>query len=256
MTVTESPPVRFVIFAAPRTGSNLLCGLLNAHPDVLCHHGVFNPDGIHYAHDESDFVRDISDRDADPLRFVERIWAAAARRRAVGFKMNRGENGVAVDALLRDLAVRKILLKRRNRVRAYVSETIAKMTGLWESYGAPDRASIPAIRVDPVELRRHAALNARYYAALESVLAATGQAWLETEYESLANRYEIARILSYLDVSDVTVLDAQTFKRGPADLQEVVANLAELEWALRGSSLFAELHEQDLPDLRFHRPVS
>ena len=254
--MTESRPVRFVIFAAPRAGSNLVCGLLNAHPDVLCHHGVFNPDGIHYARDQRDFVRDISDRDADPLRFVDRIWAAAAGRRAAGFKMNRDENGVAVDALLRDLTVRKILLKRRNRVRAYVSEKIAEMTGLWESYGAPDGASIPAIRADPVELRRHAALNTRYYAALESVLAATGQAWLETEYESLANRHEIAHILSYLDVSDVTLLDAPSFKRGPADLGDVVANLTELEWALRGSPFFPELSDQDLPDLRVHRPAS
>jgi LPS sulfotransferase NodH len=254
--MTERGPVRFVIFAAPRTGSNLLCGLLNAHPDILCHHGVFNPEGIHYAPDHRDFACDISDRDADPLRFLDRIWATAAGRRAAGFKMNRGENGVTVDALLRDLAVRKILLKRRNRVRAYVSERIAEINGLWESYGEPDGVSIPAIRVDPVELRRHAALNARYYAALESVLSATGQAWLETEYESLADPQEIARILSFLDVSDVTVLDSPSFKRGPADLPEVVANLAELEWALRGSPFFAELRDQDLPDLRFHRPAS
>jgi LPS sulfotransferase NodH len=130
--MTESYRVRFVIFAAPRTGSNLLCGLLNAHPDILCHHGLFNPKGIHYARDHRDFAPDISDRDADPLRFLDRIWAAAAGRRAVGFKMNRGENGVTVDAMLRDLAVKKILLKRRNRVRAFVSETIAEMTGLWE----------------------------------------------------------------------------------------------------------------------------
>jgi hypothetical protein len=116
--------------------------------------------------------------------------------------------------------------------------------------------SIPAIRVDPLELRRHAELNERYYAALESVLSATGQAWLETEYESLADRQEIARILSFLDVSDVTVLDSPSFKRGPADLPEVVANLAELEWALRGSPFFTELHDQDLPDLRVHRPAS
>ncbi len=254
--MTESTPVRFVIFAAPRTGSNLLCGLLNAHPDILCHHGVFNPQGIHFARDHRDFPCDKVDRDADPLRFVDRIWAAAAGRRAVGFKMNRGEDGVAVKALLRDLAVRKILLKRRNRVRAYVSETIAEMTGLWESYGAPDRESIPAIRVDAVELRRHAALNAHYYAALESVLSATGQTWLETEYEALADRYEIARILAFLDLSDVTILAVPTFKRGPADLQDVVTNLAELEWALRGSPYFAELRDQDLPDLRVHRPAS
>jgi hypothetical protein len=33
--MTESLPVRFVIFAAPCTGSNLLCGLLNTYPDIV-----------------------------------------------------------------------------------------------------------------------------------------------------------------------------------------------------------------------------
>ena len=37
---------RFVILAVPRTGSNLLCTLLNSHPEILCHHEVFNPQGI------------------------------------------------------------------------------------------------------------------------------------------------------------------------------------------------------------------
>ena len=36
---------RFVILAAPRSGSNLLCTLLNSHPEILCHHEVFNPVG-------------------------------------------------------------------------------------------------------------------------------------------------------------------------------------------------------------------
>ena len=36
---------RFVILAAPRSGSNLLCTLLDSHPEILCHHEVFNPVG-------------------------------------------------------------------------------------------------------------------------------------------------------------------------------------------------------------------
>ena len=33
---------RFVILAAPRTGSNLLCTLLDAHSRILCHHEILN----------------------------------------------------------------------------------------------------------------------------------------------------------------------------------------------------------------------
>ena len=40
---------RFVILAAPRSGSNQLCTLLNSHPEILCHHEVYNPSAIFYA---------------------------------------------------------------------------------------------------------------------------------------------------------------------------------------------------------------
>ena len=39
-------PRRFVILAARRSGSNLLCSLLGSHPHVRCHHELFNPNGI------------------------------------------------------------------------------------------------------------------------------------------------------------------------------------------------------------------
>jgi len=68
-------PVRFVIFAAPRTGSNLLCGLLNAHPDILCHHGLFNPGGVHWARDRRG-SGGVADRDRDPVAFLDSVWAS------------------------------------------------------------------------------------------------------------------------------------------------------------------------------------
>src|SRR4051794_40219654 len=45
----DAVPTRFVILAAPRTGSNMLVTLLGSHPDVLCHHELFNDTGIYYA---------------------------------------------------------------------------------------------------------------------------------------------------------------------------------------------------------------
>ena len=67
---------RFVILAAPRTGSNLLCTLLNSHPQVLCHHEVFNPGGVFTAldyHGDGLHVDALAQRDADPLAFLDRV---------------------------------------------------------------------------------------------------------------------------------------------------------------------------------------
>jgi LPS sulfotransferase NodH len=245
-----------VIFAAPRTGSNLLCSLLNAHPDILCHRGLFNPDAIHWADEpcgRAGFVGGIADRDRDPQSFLEAVWSSGGDPKAIGFKMNRGENGEAADAVLRDPIVRKILLRRRNRLRTYVSEEIARLTGIWESFDEPAEADLPSIRVEPDDLARHSGLNAAYYAELKAILRATGQAWLETDYEALAESEEMARILAFLGVEAGPALPAACRKRGPSDLAEVVANLDELAAALRGTAWFDDLSSRDAPPLRAHR---
>lgn len=244
-------PIRFVIFAAPRTGSNLLCGLLGAHPDILCHHGLFNPAGVHSARGRPcEPLGSAAARDQDPSAFLKRVWSSAGDARAVGFKINLGENEAASAALLRDPSVRKLLLRRRNRLRAFVSEEIAARTGVWESYDPPRKAGLPRIRVAIDDLVRHADRNAAYYAGLESVLIATGQDWLETEYESLSDPAELRRILTWLGVGSRHPLAPPSSKRAPADLDAVVANLHELAAALADTPFGAELFERDLPDLR------
>lgn len=244
-------PTRFVIFAAPRTGSNLLCSLLGAHPDILCHHGLFNPAGVHSARGRPcEPLGGAAARDCDPPAFLERVWSSAGGARAVGFKINLGENEAAAAALLHDASVRKLLLRRRNRLRTFVSEEIAARTGVWESYDPPAQAGLPVIRVAIGDLVRHADRNAAYYAGLESVLVATGQDWLETEYESLSNPAELRRVLAWLGVGARHPLAPASSKRAPADLAAVVANFDELAAALADTPFEAELFEHDLPDLR------
>jgi riboflavin biosynthesis pyrimidine reductase len=250
------PPVRFVLFAAPRTGSNLLCGLLNAHPDILCHHGLFNPGGIHWARGGAalpDYPGGVGCRDADPAGFLRHVWSQQVGQAATGFKLNRDEDEGAVSLLLRDRGVRKILLRRRNRVRTYVSEQVARQTGIWESYeeGAA-AAPLPRLRLDPADLRQHAALNAAYYAQLEAVMRADGQGWLDTCYEDLAQPGELARILAFLGQQPPARLPSICHKRGPADLATVVENLDALRHALAGSDLADDLLRPDLPDLKSH----
>jgi hypothetical protein len=244
-------PVRFVIFAAPRTGSNLLCSLLGAHPDILCHHGLFNPAGIHLARGRHcEPLGSVAARDSDPLAFLKRVWTASGDARAVGFKINLGENEAASAALLRDTSVCKLLLRRRNRLRTFISEEIAARTGIWESYDPPIQPGLPLINVAVNDLVRHTDRNTAYYAGLESILAATGQDWLQTEYEALSDSAELRRILAWLDVGSRHPLTPASSKRGPAELGAVVANLGELTAALADTSFESELSGRDLPDLR------
>ena len=74
--------VRFAIVAAPRTGSNMLCTMLNAHPEILCHHEIFNPAGIHYALDHRDGqfeLGSMAERDRYPTAFLPQGLRASLR---------------------------------------------------------------------------------------------------------------------------------------------------------------------------------
>ncbi len=108
------------------------------------------------------------------------------------------------------------------------------------------------MRVEAGDLIRHSALNAAYYAAIEDTLRATGQSWLDTHYEALADRREMARILSFLGIAAPAPLSAASHKRGPADLDAVVENFDELAGALRGTALLEDLYRRDLPELHCH----
>ena len=80
---------RFVILAAPRTGSNLLCTMLNGHAEILCHHEIFNPHGIFYSWDRrvgSIDLGTLEERRRDPIGFLDRVWENGDGHRAVGFK--------------------------------------------------------------------------------------------------------------------------------------------------------------------------
>jgi hypothetical protein len=233
---------RFVILAAPRTGSNWLCSLLNSHPEILCHHELFNPAGIFYALGYRDGALDLgssADRDRDPLAFLDRVWNHSLDCPCVGFKMTRGQDDGVIHAVLQDPRVQKIILRRNNVLRTYVSELIAQQTGSWEVY---DRADLPAqverVHVDLDALRSRLGENETFYAQLEQVLRSSGQRAHAVLYERLCERDEHLRLLEFLGVASLGLeLAAQSVRQNPAPLSQLIANYAELESELAGSTL-------------------
>lgn len=236
---------RFVIFAAPRTGSNWLCSLLESHPEILCHHEIFNPERVIYAIccREGDFcLGSFEERNAHPQRFLEKVWQHNLGFRTVGFKLNRGQEPVAFQEVFRDRAVRKILLKRKNRLKTYVSETIALKTGEWESYHWSGLSHKEVrIEVEPSALRRHIAFNDHYYDWIRQSVEATGESLLELNYENLSDSQEHERLLSFLGAR-LASLRAATRKQNPSNLRQLISNFDELAMELRSSDLEDELH--------------
>jgi LPS sulfotransferase NodH len=243
------PRSRFVLLAAPRTGSNWLCTLLDSHPEILCHHELFNPEGIHYALSHRGGEIDLGtleERERDPEAVLAEAWRQHLGHPVVGFKLNRGQDARVFRAVLADPGVKKIVVRRGNRLKTFVSEQIATRTGEWESY--PGRALVSGrhpLAVDLTELRAQVAANTRYYDELEAALAANGQMPLTVLYEELHQEAEQRRILSFLGADPEVVLRGATRKQNSRDLRDLISNFASLAQELRGTDLERELFSLD-----------
>jgi hypothetical protein len=236
---------RFVIVAAPRTGSNLLCTLLNSHPDVLCHHEVFNPGGIYYALDFRGGRLDLGSpaaRDRDPLAFLDRLYWADLGHRCVGFKWTRGQEPSVLTRVAGDPRVRTILLRRRNRLKVYASEQVALRTGQWEVYRREDLGrERPMVRVGLAELLGFVEAYEAFYASLRR----TAGPLLEVDFEDLFDVGVQGRMLRFLGVDPVPLpLRAASVKQNPTDLRLMIENFDDLAASLARSGLAAELHDR------------
>ncbi len=239
---------KFVILAAPRTGSNLLCTLLNSHPDVLCHHELFNPSGIFFAQDQRDGEFDLgttAERDRDPMQFLERAWQTGGTEACVGFKWTRGQNLTVLNSLLADPTVGKFVLRRKNRIKVYVSELIAQQTGQWEAYDQDELVrQRPRVRVALPDLQEHAATNEAFYASLEDRLNQHDQPWLDACYEDLFCDRQQQRLLSFLRVEAGHALQATSVKQNPRDLRQLIDNYDALAAAAAATEFAAELRDR------------
>lgn len=241
---------KFVVLTAPRTGSNFLCSMLNSHPQILCHHELFNASGIFCSLDlrsrSAYYFGTLAERDRDPLGFLARVWGKSFGRPVVGFKFNRGQNRAVLETVLADPDIGKIVMRRRNRIKTYVSEMVAQLTGEWESYpGIRLSTSPPRIPVPPAGLFRFVEHNQTYFDDIDRWLAESGQSALTVEYEDLIAGDGVGRrVFEHLGVeAGAAGLKAATRKQNPDDLAALIANFDELAEALAGTELEGELFE-------------
>jgi LPS sulfotransferase NodH len=215
---------------------------------VLCHHELFNPNGIFYALEYRDGSMDLGSmeaRDREPLAFLQRVWEHPLGASCVGFKMTRGQNDAVMRALIGDPGVLKILLYRRNRLKTFVSEQLARQTDQWEVYARDQLVTgAPRLHIDVESFRAHCDLNERFYQDIEHALRSGRQRWIEVAYENLLAGSEHVRLLEFLGVGDTRArLTQSSIKQSDTDLRSHIENYRELELALEDSEYLAELHD-------------
>lgn len=237
--------IRFVVLAAPRTGSNWLCTLLDSHPDILCHHEIFNPTGIKVAlstRENGLKFGTLEERNQHPLEVLDRIWAHSQEHRAVGFKINIGQDAAVLEDVLADRGIRKIVIRRTNRLRSFISECIAEVTEEWESYPWQElHGPAHQIHLDIKKLWQQLERNRKFYAGVRDSLHTSGQSAFEIDYESLNDHSRLEALLGFLDMDPAVELIASTRKQNREEIGELIDNIDEVRAAIKGTEL-----EQDL----------
>lgn len=243
---------RFVVFATPRSGSNWLCTLLDSHPDILCHHELFNPEGIHIAWSLRGSGFDLGglklQREA-PLELLRRTWLQSRGYDCVGFKVNLGQSELVFSTVLDDPTIRKILVSRRNRIRAYVSESIAEISGQWESF--PDStppSPVQPVRIELESLKAHIRRNQTYLEDIRQRLSRTGQDLMETHYETIGDAACHRELLNYLGVDQSVELVGRTSRMNPQPLASLIENYQELTERLAETDLANDFVDEEVRD--------
>ena len=232
---------RFVVLTSGRSGSNWLCSLLDSHSDLVCHRELFNAEGVHWspsvakeatAHwNTSDLVRV---RDRDPQRFMYQAFRLERRHRAVGFKLCPDHPTAVWDAVFADPFISKVFLRRRNRVKCFVSRRLAELTGEWESF---DHVALSerqhTLKVEPHDLLTFAEKLNTFDRALHQRLAATAEQACCLTYEALSDErqhvLEMTKLFAFLDVKtgDMTRVPT-TRKQNSSDLRAIIENFSEI----------------------------
>jgi len=240
--MATSKKIRFVILAVPRSGSNMLATLLNSHPKILCHHELFNPNGIFYALNlrNTEFqLGTIEKRDKAPITFLNKVWQAPLSASHIGLKMTYKQNKKAFYALLSDTSIRKIILKRENSFKTYISHKIAEKTNQWEVYRQQDLiCERPQIKVDLQELMQRIAFDNAHYQEIETYLKNSNQVFCETKYECLNQAEERRKLLNFLSIKEgANELKIHSIKQNSDNWKLLVENWEVLAEALEGTSL-------------------
>lgn len=239
----------FLVLAAERTGSNLLAGLLDSHPDIIAGGELFNP-VVRKSGDipwwlapkrEKDELAAL--RESSPVQFLDRLVAQAVEggNRFVGFKLmyfhaDRCEQ--VREHLVADENIRVLHLTRWNLLRRYLSLLRARATGEWQQPAKRGgRREQPKVEVSIPDLLVDIARIRRWESAYRQAFA--GHPVLELTYENLSQEpvTEGRRALEFLGADPEVDLRVRTRKTGVDPLQDAIVNYDEVCAALRG---FAE----------------
>ena len=216
----------FAIFAAMRTGSNLLERNLNQFNGIVCHGELFNPAFVGKSEQTEFMGIDLVEREADPDKLIARIIEKSGDM-LPGFRIFQGHDHRVFKTALADPDCAKIILRRRP-IDSFVSLEIAKATDQWILGNAPKRKTAQ-VHYDGAAYRDYLRALGGYEAELRQRLQEAGQTAFELRYEDLKTPAVLNGLVSYLGRGDRRNHFEESIRRqNPEPLSEKVSNYAEM----------------------------
>lgn len=241
----------FVILGSPRSGSNLLVELLNFHPQICCHAELYSPSGV-YSFRRHFFLNWETKwfvwlRDRFPLSFLKWIWFKPRNRnQTVGFKVFDFQSPKILSTVLTQSTTKKIILYRKNFLRAELSNQIATKTDEWELKNGV--ASNKRVTFDLHLFRKRFKRVRKFERDWENYLLESDQKFIKISYESISGpdrSTELNVVFDFLGLSrtDVCSFETKLKKQNPYSIRELVTNFEEIEAALTGTECEWMLNE-------------
>lgn len=241
---------RFILLAARRSGTTLLLGSLESHPQVQCFKRVFRlkrpfryffefeqPGSLFFKYRSASIKRQVDYffRRKHLLGvFLTDLYASVNGPKAVVVRIVYSQADKYPEALEwaieNDVGI--IHLIRENSLKSIVSHFTSKKRGVYHS---ASKVGPTTIHLSPSLLKRRLAIREERVEKYRAMLK--NKRHIEVSYESfVANReVESRRLLDFLSVDPSIPLTTDLRKQNPNSLEDILENYEEVAWAFKGT---------------------
>lgn len=230
--------VKFIVYGIPRVGSNYFISKLNQHPEIICHYEIFHKNEIYYGFEDKNIkvntTWDLKERDQAPYKFLNFIWENNYKNKAVGYNIFPNQNDKIVEESAKDTNIKKIILKRKDILKNFISLKIAMKTQVWSSKDTQNKPVVKDKRIifDKNEFKKYVFNMNKFYSNLENNIALNGDDYLVIYYEDfIANKQEtLQKVFNYLDIQEVDLFtkEEKFTKQNSDSLEDLILNYQDL----------------------------
>jgi hypothetical protein len=243
---------KFVVISIPRSGSNMLVGMLGGHPEISCFSELFHlkhifDSGLHRRAGLE--MPSVEERNSDPIGFLDYMFRFGnfPRIKSVGFKIFPGHHDQMFNSMIQHDPIKKIVLIRENYLLNYVSlQSASKNNVYFISSGSRAEQEEPRFNIDFEEFTRYEEQQKAFFAQVQELLKQHAQSYYLLFYKDILDKTRQQALLEFLGVNpDPSLLKVRSEKQVKLPLEDKILNFNEIRDKLiasgRGDYLKPEL---------------